>query len=194
MLKSIPMKTVCFLTHPDVLLNQAVPITEWGLSESGRKKAVRVSDRKWISKVEEIYSSKETKARETAQIISNKLNVECIFVEELGEIDRSSTGYMELEKFKEAVDSFFSEPRASHRGWETAVQAQKRITSIVFDRIVKNSIARRLLIVSHGGVGALLMADLLEKSISREYCQESQGSYFLFRENKKLVKKWTKLR
>lgn len=188
------MKTIYFLSHPDVLINREIPITKWGLSDLGRKKMDGVLGFGWLAKIEEIYSSLETKAMEAAQIISDKLGIKSSAIEELGEIDRSSTGFLEFDKFQMAVDSFFSKPEESYKGWEKAADAQKRITNVVYNQIIKNSKAKNILIVSHGGVGALLLADLLKKKISRKYDQKSQGSYFIFKENKRLIKIWIRIK
>ena len=94
----------------------------------------------------------------------------------LGEIDRSATGYLPLDEFEVVVDAFFADPGRSVRGWERAVDAQARIVHAV--RRVSGD--GDVTIVSHGAVGALLLADLLRAPISRALDQPGMGSVFTF--------------
>lgn len=193
MLKSALMKEIYFLSHPNVCIDPKISITKWKLSELGKEKIIKIFDNDWILNIQDIYSSNETKAQETAKIISHKLGLKYTSLDDLGEIDRSSTGYLKLKDFMKAVNEFFTYPERSYRGWEKAIEAQKRIRNVVYNNIIKNSKANNILIVSHGGVGALLLADLLGTNISNKYDQKSQGSYFIFTENHKLIQNWIKL-
>lgn len=146
----------------------------------------------WIKLIDTIYSSEETKAVETAEIIAKFLNKEIQKVSNLGEIDRSSTGFLERGDFEKAVDYFFSNPDLSYKGWETAVNAQKCIVDTVMNIIQLDNLDKKnILIVSHGGVGALLISHITKRKISRQEDQPSQGHYFCFDSiSKKLIHRW----
>ena len=78
----------------------------------------------------------QRKARDGAQILADGLGIGRYgVVDDLGENDRSATGYLPGREFEATVDAFFAQPQTSVRGWESAVDAQARIIRAI-DRIV----------------------------------------------------------
>jgi broad specificity phosphatase PhoE len=69
------------------------------------------------------------------------------------------------------------------RGWERAADAQRRVVTAV-DHVVAASAdsSGDVAIISHGGVGALLMCHLRGEAISRKHDQPpgNGGNYFAF--------------
>lgn len=183
------MAKLYFITHPDVLIDPSIEVTKWGLSKLGRLKLQKMLEQRWIKSIDIIFSSKETKAREAAEILAKHLGKGFNQIKELGEIDRSSTGYLS-EEFEKVVDDFFAYPDKSVRGWEKAKDAQRRIVKVVSSTIKQNP-NKNIAIVSHGGVGALYLAYLLKKPISCLFNQPGQGHYLCvdIRTNR-LVHKW----
>lgn len=167
-----------FLTHAEVVVEPAEPIESWGLSVAGRARAAAAHDLAWHAGVRRIVSSTERKAVETAEVLGAAVGVECAVDGELGEIDRSATGYLPLDEFEGVVDAFFAEPERSVRGWERAVDAQDRIVRAV-QRLSREADGD-VTVVSHGAVGALLLADLQGVPISRALDQPGMGSVFAF--------------
>lgn len=94
------------ITHPEVSIDPAVPITDWGLSVTGRKRATEFASSEVLSKVTQIWTSGERKARETGEILAapRTLPVNCHLG--LGENDRSATGYLPRDGFEAAADAF----------------------------------------------------------------------------------------
>jgi broad specificity phosphatase PhoE len=167
-----------FVTHAEVVVDPAVPIERWGLSDAGRVRAAAmpaVLD----GTVDRVVSSAERKAVETAAVIAAALDLPHTIAPELGEMDRSATGYLPLEEFEGCVDRFFAEPVSSVRGWERAVDAQARIGAAV-RAVLADGTGARTAFVAHGGVGALLLADLTGAPISRTLDQPGMGSLFRF--------------
>jgi len=124
-------RDIYFITHPDVVIDPLIPVPQWPLSERGRHRMRRLLTRDWIAHIEAIYSSTEQKAVDGAAILSET-----------------------------TVDAFFASPDKSIRGWEPAVAAQARIVGAL-ERITR--IAHGfgpIALVSHGGVGALLLCHL----------------------------------
>ena len=121
------MSTVYFITHPDVVIDPATPVTQWPLSQRGRMRMVKMLENHWLSRVGAIYCSTEQKAIDGAAIISEALGIPYTTIPELGENDRSATGYLPEPEFDPVVDEFFRSPEESVRGWERAVDAQQRI-------------------------------------------------------------------
>jgi broad specificity phosphatase PhoE len=85
----------------------------------------------------------------------------------LGENDRSATGYLPRDQFEAMADEFFGKPEDSIRGLERAIDAQRRIISAVERVIALSDPNGDIAIVSHGGVGTLLLCHLKGLPISR---------------------------
>lgn len=166
-----------FITHPEVVVDPSIPIDEWRLSGAGRARAGLLPA--LFPGVQRVIHSAERKARETAEFFIDALDVEHAVDAELGEMDRSSTGYLPPAEFEMTVDEFFAHPEQSVRGWERAIDAQRRIEGAVR----RNTVGERheaVAFVAHGGVGALLLASLTQSTIDRDLDQPGMGSYFTF--------------
>lgn len=126
-----------------------------------------------------VISSDEIKALETAIPIANALGVTVEARPYMHENDRSSTGFLTPSEFEHAVDQFFSNPTESVRGWEKAIDAQRRIMLEVEECLVGHAIGD-ILFVGHGGVGTLLFCGLSALRIDRKYDQGPDGGGFWF--------------
>ena len=169
------MRRVHFLTHPEVALDPAVPITDWPLSVRGLNRLRRSLAGPCFHKVAAIHSSTERKATDTAEVVAGHLSLIYGRHPDLGENDRSSTGYLPREEFERTADRFFAEPAKSIRGWARAIDEQARIVAAVRRIATGAGADGSTLIVAHGAVGALLMADLLGEPISRKFDQPGDG-------------------
>ena len=88
--------------------------------------------RPWVRDICAAFASSERKARDGAEILAGGLGLDGYqTVEDLGENDRSSTGFLPRDEFEATVDAFFAQPQTSIRGWERAADAQKRIIRAV---------------------------------------------------------------
>lgn len=167
-------KALYFLTHADVDIDPNVPITDWGLSERGRARIRLGLAQPWLGAVTSLWSSTERKARDTAEILSEHLCLDVRERDDLGENDRSATGYLPRQEFERTADRFFAEPDLAVRGWASARAEQARIIAAcaAVSDLDPNGFP---LVVSHGAVGALLLADLLKEPISRHLDQPANG-------------------
>ncbi len=187
------MSTVHFITHPEVEIDPSVPVPEWRLSAVGVERAARLLHRPWVRSVRTVFSSAEPKAMEVATMLAAELRLTPIIRADLGENDRSATGYLPKAEFEAMADAFFSRPDESVAGWERAVDAQGRIVRAVDGAL---SLARNggdVAIVAHGGVGALLLCHLKQVPISRAEDQPGQGGGNVFSfdsETRRLVLGW----
>jgi broad specificity phosphatase PhoE len=98
---------------------------------------------------------------------------------------------LELDRFEQVVEAFFAEPQRSVLGWERAIDAQRRIVSAV-DRLLEQiSPTAPVAIISHGGVGTLLLSHLKGTPVSRADDQPGQGHYFVFaRTTRRVLHGW----
>jgi broad specificity phosphatase PhoE len=175
--------TIFFITHPDVVIDPAVPVSDWPLSERGRARMHEMTAHPWASGVRRIFASGERKARDGAEVLADALSLAGYsVVDDLGENDRSATGYLPKQEFEATADAFYARPQESVCGWERAADAQARIVRAV-DRIVSHTPADGdVAIVGHGGTGTLLYCHLAGLPIDRRYDQPATngGNWFAF--------------
>ncbi|MET3520680.1 broad specificity phosphatase PhoE [Mesorhizobium abyssinicae] len=155
-----------YITHPQVQVDANVPVPEWGLSDIGKARAVAMLDQPWIGSIRRIVSSAERKARETAEILATRLRLAVEVRERMHENDRSATGFLPPPEFEAVADQFFANPDDSIRGWERAIDAQRRIVSEV-DAVLGNDDPGDTAFVGHGGVGTLLLLSLTGRTRRR---------------------------
>ena len=167
-----------YLTHPQVAIDPAVPVPDWGLSDEGRARVAAVVGARSLSGTTRIVSSAERKACETVVPIAERLGIEVEIRPAMHENDRSATGFLPPEEFESVADAFFEHPDSSIRGWETARDAQDRIVA-EFRHVIQD-LTGDLLIVGHGGVGTLLWCALAGKPIDRRHDQGPGGGGNLF--------------
>jgi broad specificity phosphatase PhoE len=160
------METVFFITHPDVLIDPAVPVPEWPLNARGVARMHAMLSQDWVPGIDHVASSTERKAIDGAAILATHLGLRPVSHPGLGENDRSSTGYLAKPEFEAMADAFFAHPEQSVAGWERAVDAQARIVAAMCD-VLRAAPAGDVAVVAHGGVGALLLCHLLGLAISR---------------------------
>lgn len=171
------MPVLRYLTHPDVQVDPAVPVERWGLNTTGLRRAAAALEQPWMASVERIVCSDEHKAVQTAHILGSHLCIDVEVRPGIGENDRSSTGFLPPDEFERMADRFFAEPEVSVRGWERAVDAQRRIVTGLAD-LLETPAADSTVVVGHGGVGTLWYCWLTGQAIDRRHDQPGQGHYF----------------
>jgi len=174
------MASLIFLTHPEVVIDPLVPVPRWPLNETGRRRMALFADALSGTRLSSIHASTEQKAMDGAAIVAERFGLSYGTHEDLGENDRSATGYIAPPEFWEVVEAFFANPHESIRGWERAIDAQARIVGAVRRIAAEDKGSGDTLIVAHGGVGCLLMAQLQQVAIGRESRpQHSGGGCFI---------------
>ena len=178
----IPRRTVYLITHPDVVIDPTVAVPRWPLSTRGIERMRAFVANPLVSRIGSVYCSTEQKAIDAAALLAAHCGIDYRMVAELGENDRSSTGYLPGAEFQATADLFFAQPERSVRGWETAAAAQRRIAGAIASILERDACAGDVAIVSHGGVGTLYLCHLKRRSISREEEQPGTGggNYYAF--------------
>ncbi len=171
------MARLLVVTHPEVTVDPETPVTEWGLNARGRHRAETFAASVAKSGVSHIWASAERKARETADILAAPRSLPVTIDPDLGENDRSATGFLPPPEFEAAADAFFAQPMDSFCGWERAIDAQSRILGAT-RRIAADHRGHDLAIVTHGAVGTLLWCALMQSPIDRSHDQPGQGHYW----------------
>lgn len=173
------MRLVHVVTHPEVRIDPTIAVTRWSLSDTGRARMLAFAAWPRLRRVDRLFCSTETKAVEAAQILQRSTGLSAVHHAALGENDRSATGFLHKEAFEQAADAFFGQATRSFRGWERAVDAQRRIVEAV-DELLRDGGSGDTLIVSHGAVGTLLKCHLKGRAITRDEDQPAQGHVFCF--------------
>ncbi|WP_306262637.1 histidine phosphatase family protein [Pararhizobium sp. IMCC21322] len=166
-----------YLSHPQVRVDPAVAVPDWGLSDIGRSRTESVSHSHSLQSTTSIISSSERKAVETADMLARPLKLKVQERPATHENDRSATGFLSPDVFEDTANRFFERPHQSIDGWERAIDAQGRIVTEVISAIQDHG-AGDLLIVGHGGVGTLLYCYFASVPISRAFDQPAGGGNF----------------
>lgn len=178
----------CYITHPQVAIDPAVPVPRWGLSPVGRARMEALAVQDWPRRFSRIITSDETKAIEGAALLAAAAGLPVEVRDGLHENDRSATGFLPPPEFEATADQFFAHPTRSIRGWERAIDAQTRILGAV-TAIIAEQPGDPTLFVGHGGVGTLLKCALKGIAISRLEDQGpgGGGNHFAFALSPKTV-------
>jgi broad specificity phosphatase PhoE len=109
------------------------------------------------------------------------------------ENDRSATGFLPPPEFEKAADWFFAHPEESFRGWERALDAQRRIVAAVETILKTHDAGQPIAFVGHGGVGTLLKCHLQGRPMGRDRDQPGGGgNLYCFRlADRRLSCDWT---
>ncbi|MCW2539861.1 MAG: histidine phosphatase family protein [Frankiales bacterium] len=173
------MVLVHVVTHPEVDIDPEVPVAEWELSQAGLARLPVLFP--VLAGATSVWSSDEVKALQAARLIAAELRLSPSTHPGLAEIDRSATGYLPEPEFWANYQQFLELPDVSAHGWETAHDAQRRMMRAV-DAVLADGRhgGGDVVLVTHGGVAALLMAQLTGTPVQRLIDQPGQGSYFSF--------------
>lgn len=173
------MARAIYLTHPEVVIDPRVAVTDWGLSEVGAARVAGLAERLAAQLDFQVISSAERKALETAWPLAAHTGRAIVVRPEMHENDRSATGFLPGPEFKTVADTFFAQPDVSVRGWETARAAQMRIVGAVTAMLDAHP-DQNLIFTGHGAVGSLLYCHLSGLSIDRKWDQKGGGHWFAF--------------
>jgi broad specificity phosphatase PhoE len=174
-----------YLTHPQVRIDAAVPVPLWGLSDIGRARAQAFVAKHAVPRGTMVFSSREAKALELAEMIAEAAGTPVFADHLMGENDRSATGFLPPVLFEEAAERFFAHPHESVDGWERAIDAQERIVATVRTALGSVPADTFAIFCGHGAVGTLLKCHIGRRRISREEDQSrigvaGGGNAFLF--------------
>ncbi|MBR0666993.1 histidine phosphatase family protein [Roseomonas hellenica] len=190
------MTIVHFITHPEVTIDPAIPVPDWRLSNRGLDRMRRLLDHPWVEAIAAVFSSAERKAGDAVAILAGHRGLPVTVIDGLGENDRFATGYLPRAEFEVVADAFFARPQESVRGWERAIDAQARIVTAVERAIALAPSEGDVAILSHGGVGALLLCHLSGVPIIRAADQpgEGGGNVFTFEAaTRRLLSGWRRM-
>ena len=147
------MRHLILIKHARPQVDPAITSEEWQLGKEGMDGAARLVDPLRRFGFDRIYSSDETKAAQTAQILGQALARPIEQVRDLREHDRRNVPHMDSREFISLVALFFREPDRLVLGNESADEAYARFAAAV-DAIIDRE-TRDVAIVTHGTVISL---------------------------------------
>ncbi len=105
-----------------------------------------------------IWSSRESKAVETAEIVADELRVPTQIADGLEEHHRNNVPFLPTGEFERAVERFFCTPNRLVLGTETAEQARDRFVAAI-DKVIDAGQTDSI-VVTHGTVMTLYVASV----------------------------------
>lgn len=158
--RSIAMNKLILVRHSEPEIQPDKPASTWRLSKRGRTRAMKLAEELRGFNTASIWSSKEQKAIETAQILADALKIPVQTTDGLEEHHRSNVPFFPTRgEFEQAIQQFFRNPQQPVLGDETAQQALQRFTAAI-DRIIATDTAGTAIIVTHGTVMTLYKASV----------------------------------
>ena len=154
------MNNLILVRHSEPKIEPDRPASTWRLSERGRTRAGELAEELRGFTPTSIWSSKEPKAIETAQILTDALNVPVNVADGLEEHHRDEVPFFPTQdEFEQAIEQFFLNPEELVLGDETAQQAFQRFATAI-DRILATDTAETPIVVTHGTVMTLYTASV----------------------------------
>ena len=140
------------------------------LNEAGKQQIEKLSSRLSSEQIDRIFSSDLNRTIESANIIENKLGIINEYISEFREIDLGVWEGHTLEEIEERFPYDLlkrSEDIEDFRviNGESFSDVNKRVIPKIMD-IIKNNAGKRILVIAHGGVNRIIIADALGLSIN----------------------------
>ena len=167
---------ILYLSHPEVKIDPQTPVPKWEISDVGRRRLRAAVARGWPGRGWRLIASPEAKAQQTAALLSNAFGLPLHTHPDMGEVDRSATGYLDLKRHEALADLLFSNPAMGPEGWESADAATARISKAFHEVLAE--VADDLIFVGHGAVGSFLWCALTKTPITRAADQTRGGSFW----------------
>ncbi len=152
--------TFYFLRHGHTKLDPETPVSRWVLSDKGHRQAKKALDSGAFSDVDVCICSGEVKAFQTIKPIADFLGLEVTRYDELSELNRDASGFMDPVPYEEAVAACLQDRDVSVIGWEKANDALARFTKKVaeIDQVYEG---KSILIAGHAYTINMYFASLL---------------------------------
>ena len=153
------MSRLVLVKHSMPEIERDKPASAWDLGDVGRCRARMLAERLSEFSPKLVWSSREPKAVETAEIVAKALGVPVEIVDGLEEHHRDNVPFWdEREAFESAVERSLTGPDRLVFGTETANQARDRFTAAL-DKVIGVGHTDSI-VVTHGTVMTLYVASI----------------------------------
>jgi len=175
---------IIFIRHFRPKIDKNKPATEWELDDDAILEMKQRISKIDFGSVEKVFTSPEKKALITAKFIADKLNVKLIVTDDLKEVDRSKTGFIEGD-YKQIVKEYFTSSEFKY-GWEPLEKVKERIKRFLM--AVKHE-KNNIVAVSHGMYLSILLSPYFQEDIVTFWNNLKLGEIMIVDKNK-LVRIW----
>ena len=149
------MPNLVLIRHAQSQPEPGIPPRLWPLTAAGQRRCVPLAERLIPYELARVITSAEAKARETGELVAQRLGIPCEVRENLHEHARETAPYFGTrEEFQDAVATLFSRPAELVFGEETAIQARDRFAGAVQSVLAEYPL-ENIAIVTHGTVLSL---------------------------------------
>jgi broad specificity phosphatase PhoE len=123
------------------------------LTERGREQAHALADLVASEKIDAVYTSPLSRARETAEIVAAKAGLEPVALPELREVDTGSWSGLSRADVEARFPNEFARWRSGGSGWEDGESYEEMAERVIgaLRRIAEDHPDGRVLVISHGG-------------------------------------------
>jgi broad specificity phosphatase PhoE len=156
-------KYLILARHSVPEIKEDEPAHTWKLSEEGKSRAQELAEQLRPFEPEVLVCSNEPKAKETAEIVAYRLQLDVQIVPDLREHDRSNVPYLSHDAFQQSIRAFFQNPDQLVFGRETANQAHARFYHAVH-AVLDGHRNKTIVLVTHGTVISLFVSRLTGSS------------------------------
>lgn len=156
------MRNLIIIRHSNSKLDQSLPPDQWDLTEEGRLGCVTLADQLGPHNPGVILTSVEPKARETGEIVAQRLGLSCRTADGIHEHKREAGRITSQVVFHSRVGALFKKPRELIFGLETAHQALTRFSEAI-KSIMGLYSDQNIAIVTHGTVMSLYYGEVTGK-------------------------------
>ena len=153
------MRRLVLVKHSMPEMEPDKPASAWKLGEVGRCRSKLLASKLKEYSPDVIWSSREPKAIETAEIVAKGFGVPVELADGLEEHHRDNVPFLSSkDEFEQAIERFFLRPDELVLGTETAEQACDRFAAAI-DEVIDAGQADSI-VVTHGTVMTLYLASV----------------------------------
>lgn len=174
------------VSHPEVQVDPAVPVPQWGLSDAGRARLRRLLEFPWARSAVLVASSAETKALQTARPSPRPAVARCTSTRSWGRTTAAARVSPRPRGSRRSPTPSSSNPGAACAGGRPRPPPSSASctpwTACSGERGSCPDPARTTswVVATHGGVGTLLLCALRGIPVDRRHDQPGQGSWYRF--------------
>ena len=123
------------------------------LTKRGREQAHALADLVGSEKIDAVYTSPLSRARETAEIVAARAGLEAVALPELREVDTGSWSGLSRADVEARFPEGFARWRSGGSGWEDGESYEEMAERVIgaLRKIAEDHPDGRVLVISHGG-------------------------------------------
>lgn len=151
------MSELILIRHSISQPDSSIPSSQWRLSKKGRLACRDLSVQLSGLNINQIISSIEPKAIETAQLTAQHLGILSEIVHGVHEHERNTVSFLPLDKFQKSIKDLFYYPEVCIFGNESANQTLSRYSKAI-NFLLGKYVKENIVVVSHGTAISLFVA------------------------------------